>query len=185
MSKILLNNGWISSYIKAPSPYHHPRTQNVSLIVIHSIGLPLDAPSLKDALSLLTGCLQPNGTSLYENLSKIKVSAHFLIDRQGDVYQLVSVNDVAWHCGQSFFKGKQNCNDFSIGIELVGHVWQGFTFEQYQKIIDLTVFLIKEYRLNIDSVLGHQHISPGRKTDPGYFDWSYFKYEVAKKLILS
>ncbi len=185
MNRMNLINGWVEPILKSPSSFCHPRIESIDLIVLHSIGLPLHQPALKDALDLLTGSLQPNGTYLYKNLSTLKVSAHFVIGRAGELYQLVSLDDVAWHCGHSVFKGRENCNEYSIGIELIGHVWQGFTSDQYEKVIELTAFLINEYQLNIEAVVGHQHISPGRKTDPGYFDWCYFKSEVAKKLILS
>jgi AmpD protein len=102
------------------------------------------------------------------------VSAHFLIRRDGELLQFVSANARAWHAGVSQFAGRERCNDFSIGIELEGSDFVPFETAQYQSLAALTLALQRRYRLAC--VAGHEHIAPGRKTDPGpCFDWHAYQ----------
>jgi AmpD protein len=104
-----------------------------------------------------------------------------LIDRQGEVTQFVPFDQKAWHAGQSLFKGRDNCNDFSIGIELEGTDSQDFTPDQYERLIQVSRALMAQYPLiTLDSIVGHSDIAPGRKTDPGpHFDWARFRAACA------
>ena len=110
----------------------------------------------------------------------MKVSAHALIKRSGEIIQFVPFNKRAWHAGVSSFKGKEDCNNFSIGIELEGAEDDIFEDIQYDQLIMLTSLLIKEYSLiNKDNIKGHSEISPGRKTDPGaMFEWDRYLANV-------
>ena len=110
----------------------------------------------------------------------MKVSSHFLIERTGVLKQFVSTEDRAWHAGESSFEGRNNCNNFSIGIELEGTDDSKFEKVQYSKLIKLTRTLMENYpKINKDRIVGHSFVAPGRKSDPGiHFDWEYFKSEV-------
>jgi AmpD protein len=111
-------------------------------------------------------------------LRPLRVSAHFVIQRDGSLFQFVSANDRAWHAGVSSFHGRERCNDFSIGIELEGSDYVPFTDRQYQVLASLTAALRRRYRLT--DVTGHEHIAPGRKTDPGpFFDWARFQHDFS------
>ena len=126
---------------------------------------------------LFLGCLDCDADESFADLLGVKVSAHCLIRRSGSIIQYVSFNDNAWHAGISCFNGRQQCNDFSIGIELEGTDTTPYTFEQYRELINLTHCLQREFSAIIaDNIVGHCHVAPGRKTDPGQvFDWPYFR----------
>ncbi len=107
---------------------------------------------------------------VFESLKDLKVSSHLLINRNGEILQFVPFNKTAWHAGVSEYKGKDNCNDFSIGIELEGTIYEKFTEEQYSVLNDVLGVLKQKY--NIKDVVGHSDIAPDRKQDPGqHFEW--------------
>lgn len=143
----------------------------VTLIVIHAISLPPGAFGSDDIARLFTNQLDPAGHPYFAQISTLRVSAHFLIRRDGDLIQFVSCDERAWHAGQSIWNGRERCNDFSIGIELEGCDDVPFADVQYAVLISLTARLKALYP--IDAMVGHSDVSPGRKTDPGpLFDWS-------------
>jgi N-acetyl-anhydromuramoyl-L-alanine amidase len=113
----------------------------------------------------------------FETISDLQVSSHLLIDRQGGITQFVSFDDRAWHAGQSSYQGIENCNDYSIGIELEGTDDLPYSEDQYQTLAKVTRQLLANYpKLTPDRIAGHDQIAPGRKTDPGQaFDWVYFR----------
>lgn len=108
----------------------------------------------------------------------MQVSSHLLIERTGCITQFVGFDQRAWHAGQSIFEGCDNCNDFSVGIELEGADDIAYTSEQYSALAEVSLLLMREYPLiTLERITGHEHIAPGRKTDPGAaFDWNnYFR----------
>lgn len=116
------------------------------------------------------GTLDPAAHPEFAPLDGLRVSAHFLIRRDGQTQQFVRCLDRAWHAGISCWRGRRQCNDFSLGIELEGCDDQGFTEAQYAVLTGLTLALCRHYP--IAAIVGHADIAPGRKTDPGrYFDW--------------
>jgi AmpD protein len=140
------------------------------LIVIHSISLPPGVYGNGQVQRLFTNQLDWEAHDYFRNIRGLKVSAHFFIARDGQLWQFVSCNDRAWHAGESSFRGKANCNDFSIGVELEG--LEGLMFEpaQYESLSSLSAALLQAYP--ISHVAGHEHIAPGRKQDPGNgFNW--------------
>ena len=114
----------------------------------------------------------------------MEVSAHFLIRRDGELVQYVSCDERAWHAGISSFDGRENCNDFAVGIELEGTDTLPFTDEQYDRLIRLSFSLMRDYPgITLERITGHSDIAPGRKTDPGpCFDWARFKAGVSELL---
>jgi AmpD protein len=167
--------GWCSQAQRQPSPNFdaRPASADADLLVIHNISLPpgqFGGPYVAD---LFGNCLDCDAHPYFDQLRTLRVSAHFLIRRDGSLMQFVSANDRAWHAGVSCFEGRERCNDFSIGIELEGSDFVPFEERQYQTLADLTAALQRRYSLR--AVTGHEHIAPGRKTDPGpFFDWNAY-----------
>lgn len=168
--------GWATGVTREPSPNFDARAEGtaIGLLVIHNISLPpgrFGGPFIAD---LFMNRLDYDADPYFDQLRSLRVSAHFLIRRDGEVVQFVSANDRAWHAGASNFCGQERCNDFSIGIELEGTDEQPFEDAQYVALAALTTALQAAYPLK--SVAGHQHIAPGRKTDPGpFFDWNLYQ----------
>lgn len=166
------DDGWCGQAQHQPSPNcdARPATADIDLLVIHNISLPpgqFGGPYIGD---LFSNCLDCDIHPYFNQLRALRVSSHFLIRRDGGLVQFVSANARAWHAGMSSFEGRERCNDFSIGIELEGSDFVPFDERQYHILAELTVALRRRYSLR--TVTGHQHIAPGRKTDPGpFFDW--------------
>ena len=165
--------GFASDAMQIASPNHdaRPDGSKISLIVIHNISLPPQQYGGNGIIELFTNQLEPSENPYYAQIHTLKVSSHFLIRRNGELVQFVSCLERAWHAGASSWKGVERCNDFSIGIELEGSDFDAFENPQYQTLKKLVNTLKKTY--NIDEIVSHSDIAPGRKTDPGpYFDWA-------------
>ena len=149
------------------------------MLVIHNISLPPGEFGGSAVAELFTNTLDTGAHPYYEQLRGLRVSAHFLILRDGSVVQFVPCGKRAWHAGVSSWRGRERCNDFSIGIELEGSDAELFTDRQYAVLVRLTRRLRRKYPLR--SIAGHADIAPGRKTDPGpFFDWSRYLQAVKK-----
>lgn len=174
-------DGWCSHAVRDPSPNFDPRPEGVSvdLLVIHNISLPPGQFGGHYIEDLFGNRLDYAAHPSFEQLRALRVSAHFLIRRDGCVVQFVSANDRAWHAGVSKFSGRERCNDFSIGIELEGSDFEAFTECQYAALAALTQALQLRYQLT--DVAGHEHIAGGRKTDPGpFFDWAFYQKSLGE-----
>lgn len=144
---------------------------DISLIVIHNISLPPSQYGGNGIIELFTNQLNPDEHPYYAEIYTRKVSSHFLIRRNGELIQFVSCLDRAWHAGASNWRGRERCNDFSVGIELEGSDFEIFEDAQYQTLKSLVAAIRDTYP--ILGIAGHSDIAPGRKTDPGpYFDWT-------------
>ena len=164
--------GWLPGARRIDSPNFDERPPGsvVSLIVIHAISLPPSQFGSGDIVRLFTNLLDPEAHPYFAKIGALRVSAHFLIRRGGELLQFVSCDHRAWHAGASRFNGRSRCNDFSIGIELEGCDERPFTDLQYAQLQTLIDRLRARYPGC--SLAGHCDISPGRKTDPGpLFDW--------------
>lgn len=167
--------GWAqgAQWIHSPNFDSRPAadTPEISLIVIHNISLPPSQYGGNGIIQLFTNTLNPDEHPYYATIHMQKVSAHFLIRRDGSVIQFVSCLDRAWHAGISNWQGRERCNDFSVGIELEGSDFEAFADVQYSQLNCLIASLKQAYP--IQAIAGHSDIAPGRKTDPGpYFDWN-------------
>ncbi len=165
-------NGWLSGvrHIASPNCDARPRGAAIALMVIHNISLPPGEFAGEAIAQLFTNTLDVEAHPYFAQLRGLKVSAHFLIRRNGEVIQFVPCNKRAWHTGESLWQGRSGCNDFSIGVELEGSDHVPFTDQQYSALIRLTRLLKRTYPIR--TIAGHADISPERKTDPGpYFDW--------------
>jgi len=173
------NNGWVGGVKHCVSPHCNARPDGskIDLLVIHNISLPPTKYGSSDIEDFFQGKLDSSKDPYFETIKHLKVSAHFLIRRTGEIIQFVSVNDRAWHAGQSSFNGRENCNDFSIGIELEGTDFEEFTQAQYSALVEITHIIRHNFPdISLDRITGHSDIAPDRKTDPGpYFDWKKYK----------
>jgi len=146
------------------------RYDDIELIVIHCISLPEGEYNNNHPKDLFLNKLDLSIHPSFETLKNLKVSSHLLINRDGSFQQFVPFNKCAWHAGQSSFEGKEDCNKFSIGIELEGTINQSFTDQQYTILNEIIGLLRREYP--VKNIVGHSEIAVGRKKDPGpYFEW--------------
>jgi len=175
--------GWCDDVLRAASPNFdaRPAGTKIDLLVIHNISLPPGQFGGRFISDLFANCLDCDAHPYFDHLRELRVSAHFLIRRDGVVIQFVSAGDRAWHAGVSSFGGRERCNDFSIGVELEGSDFEPFSDIQYEMLAALTVSLQAAYPLT--DVAGHAHIAPGRKTDPGpFFDWADYRQRYQQTL---
>lgn len=175
-------DGWCAGVERQPSPNFDMRAADtrVDLLVIHNISLPPGQFGGDYIADLFGNRLDCDAHPYFDQLRALRVSAHFLVRRDGKVIQFVSANDRAWHAGVSAFCGRERCNDFSIGIELEGTDFEPFEAAQYDALAELALTLTTRYPLT--DVAGHEHIAPGRKTDPGpFFDWERFRKSLIQK----
>ena len=172
MARPRWQGGWWSAARACPSPNFGPRPAGppVTLAIVHSISLPPGEYGGDAIERLFTNRLDPDAHPSFAGLRGLEVSAHFLIRRDGALIQFVACDLRAWHAGRSAWRGRENCNDWSIGIELEGLEGLGFEAAQYAALARLLRALAA--RFPIDEVVGHEHVAPGRKRDPGPgFDW--------------
>lgn len=168
----LWRGGWYAPATHQPSPNFGPRPGGtaIDLIVVHSISLPPGEYGTGEVQRLFMNALDWNTHPYYAGIRGLQVSAHFFIERDGRLWQFVGCNDRAWHAGPSAYRGRENCNNDSIGIELEG--LEGDTFEpaQYRALATLCRDIAHHYP--VAHIAGHEHVAPDRKRDPGPgFDW--------------
>jgi AmpD protein len=169
-------SGWLCGVPHVPSPNcdQRPDGTDASLIVVHGISLPPGEFGGPWIDRLFTNCLPADAHDYFAEIAQFRVSAHALIRRDGELRQYVPFTARAWHAGESNWCGREVCNDFSIGIELEGVDDIPYTDAQYEKLTALVVALRRTYASLRDAeIVGHEHIAPGRKIDPGpAFDWN-------------
>lgn len=166
-------DGWLVGVERQPSPNYDSRPDGaqIRLLVIHAISLPPGRFGGGFITDFFLNRLAPEVDPYFETIVGMRVSAHFLVRRDGTPIQFVSCHDRAWHAGVSCWEGAERCNDFSIGIELEGCDDEGFDTRQYDTL--RTLVTLMQQAFPIDAVVGHSDIAPGRKTDPGpCFDWN-------------
>ncbi len=155
---------------KSPNCDDRPPGTRISLLVVHGISLPPGHFGGDEVARLFTNRLDPGAHPYFAGLAGVRVSAHFLIRRDGALLQFVPCARRAWHAGVSAWRGRERCNDFSIGVELEGTDTRPYTARQYERLARLVRALRSRYP--ISDLAGHSDIAPGRKTDPGdAFDW--------------
>jgi AmpD protein len=172
VSVALFDKGWyrFARHLASPNYGARPADTQTSLIVIHSISLPPGQFGGDEVQQLFTNTLDWDTHPYFEKIRDTKVSAHFYIRRNGELWQFVSCDDRAWHAGKSSYLGKDNCNDYSVGIELEGLEGDFFEDAQYESLTSVCAALQQNYP--IAHVTGHEHVAAGRKADPGAgFEW--------------
>jgi AmpD protein len=173
--------GIVAQAVQSPSPNCDPRPEGeaITLLIVHGISLPPGEFGGEAIQRLFTNRLDYDEHPYYETLRGVRVSAHFLIRRDGELIQFVACRDRAWHAGVSVWNGRERCNDFSIGVELEGADDLPYTDLQYQRLSRLTGLLRRRYP--IADVVGHSDVAPGRKTDPGVaFDWAHYRLLLSR-----
>lgn len=172
-------DGWLepTRHCRSPNFGLRPGEGTVDLLVIHNISLPPDRFGGHFIEDFFCNRLDSAAHPYFSTISGLRVSAHCLVDREGEVTQFVSFQDRAWHAGQSSFAGRSDCNDFSIGIELEGADLTPYTDAQYHSLAQTTRLLLRQYPdLTRERIVGHSDIAPARKTDPGpAFDWRRYR----------
>jgi len=175
-------DGWVREAERLPSPncdtYPQPE---VPLLVIHNISLPPYQYGGPGVQQLFTNSLDPQAHPYYAGIAGLRVSCHFFIRRDGSLLQFVPTSRRAWHAGASQWRGRERCNDFSLGIELEGCDFEPFSHAQYRTLLALAALLQRD--CGVVAITGHEHIAPGRKTDPGpYFDWARLSAGIGRAL---
>lgn len=171
-----LDGGWLDTARHCNSPNFGPRPQGarVDLIVLHSISLPPGCYGGNEVLRLFCNALDWDAHPYFASIRGLEVSSHFFLRRDGTLWQCVGCDDRAWHAGRSRYRGRDDCNDDSIGIELEGLEGEPFEPVQYERLKRLCDAIALRYP--IEHVAGHEHVAPGRKQDPGCgFDWLRLK----------
>lgn len=172
--------GWCEQARRVPSPHQNERASpdDISLLVVHGISLPpgqFGGPWIDD---LFLGRLDPAAHPYFAEIHQLRVSAHCLIRRDGELVQYVPFGARAWHAGVSSWEGREACNDFSIGIELEGTDELPYEEAQYLTLAGLTRAISGQYpAITPERIVGHCDIAPGRKTDPGdSFEWAHYRH---------
>jgi AmpD protein len=161
-------------YLASPNCDERPPDTAIELLVIHNISLPPGVFTGKAVTDLFLNRLDPEAHPYFATIAGLRVSAHFFIRRDGALLQFVPCEQRAWHAGQSLWRGRERCNDFSIGVELEGADDLPFSDAQYDRLGALARALHARYP--IAASVGHSDIAPGRKTDPGlHFDWPRYR----------
>ena len=175
---MLISNHLLDNIKLVKSPNYSDRTNesDIRLIVIHCISLPpknYDNSYIED---FFCNKLNTNDHKYFKEIKNLKVSSHVLIKRSGEIIQFVPFNKKAWHAGSSIYRDEENCNEFSVGIELEGYHTEKYTNNQYESFVEVSKALINNYKdLDKNNIVGHSDISPERKKDPGkYFEWNYY-----------
>lgn len=176
----LWQHGWYrhARVMASPNVNQRPAGGSIDLVVIHSISLPPGEFGNGNVQRLFTNQLDWDAHPYFQGIRGLEVSAHFFISRTGALWQFVSCDDRAWHAGHSAYRGRNQCNDDSVGIELEG--LEGGTFEapQYETLASLCAALLQAYP--VAHIAGHEHVAPGRKFDPGSgFDWRLLQDSLA------
>lgn len=169
----LWRGGWyrFARALRSPNAGARPAGAKVDLIVLHSISLPPGAYGGDAVQRLFTNTLDWDAHPYFAAIRGLEVSAHFYIRRDGALWQFVDCDERAWHAGRSHYRGRDDCNDDSIGIELEGIEGDAFEPPQYDTLAGLCAAIAQRYP--IADVAGHEHVAPGRKRDPGAgFDWA-------------
>ncbi|CAN5439375.1 1,6-anhydro-N-acetylmuramyl-L-alanine amidase AmpD [soil metagenome] len=173
------SNGWFDAAERHESPNFGPRPPGirVDLAVIHSISLPPGVYGGDSIERLFMNTLDWDSHPYFNEIRGLEVSSHFVIRRDGRLQQFVSCDQRAWHAGRSRWRGRDDCNDFSVGVELEG--LEGEVFESHQYGVMVRLLSALEQRYPAMATAGHEHVAPGRKADPGEgFDWVRLRTEL-------
>ncbi len=177
MQKII--NGLLDGvpFIASPNFNDRPKDSAISLLIIHNISLPPGEFANGAINDFFLNRLDATSHPYFATIAEQQVSAHLLIDRNGKITQYVRFDQRAWHAGVSSFAGRENCNDYALGIELEGTDNLAYTTAQYQALVEVSIILMREYpAITQQRIVGHCDVAPQRKTDPGAaFAWeNYF-----------
>ncbi len=178
-----VDRGWLAPARQVPSPNQDPRPPGATLdlVVVHGISLPIGEFGGPWIERLFLNTLPPEVHPYFATIHELRVSAHLLIRRDGELVQFVPFHQRAWHAGASSWRHRVACNDFSVGIELEGADEVAYEDAQYERLAGVVAALVRAYpTLSPEAVTGHSDIAPVRKTDPGpAFDWARLRAALA------
>ena len=178
-----IESGWLVPVrrVESPNSDERPLGTTIDLIVLHNISLPPNEFGGPHIVHLFCNQLDADEHPYFKTIASLRVSSHLLVDRSGAIIQFVPFHQRAWHAGQSCYQGRDACNDFSIGIELEGSDQIPYTEAQYAVLFDILAILMRHYpAVTAERIVGHQHIAPQRKTDPGAaFNWKRLRQQFA------
>lgn len=181
-----ISDGWFKESRKIGSPNYNDRPLNMAIdaIIIHSISLPPGCYDGDDISLFFSNKLDCDKDPFYEEIRGLEVSSHLLIRRTGELTQYVNLNARAWHSGKSQLGHMENCNDFSIGIELEGTDNSAFETAQYETLTEVITALMNYFpQITQERIVGHSEVAPGRKTDPGTgFNWGHLRQSIEKTI---
>lgn len=167
-------------FVASPNFDARPGGITPTLLVLHNISLPPGVFGGRAIIDLFTNAIDHRAHPYFEGLRGLRVSAHFLVRRNGELIQFVACARRAWHAGSSHWRGRPRCNDFSVGVELEGSDTTAYEAPQYAQLARLTLALRERYPL--PDIAGHSDVAPGRKTDPGPgFDWARYRADLADR----
>jgi AmpD protein len=170
-----------ANHLASPNQNDRPENTAIDLLVIHNISLPPGEFTGDYVQSFFLNQLNTQAHPYFATIAGMKVSSHLFIRRDASIWQFVPFHKRAWHAGDSAFRDRKGCNDYSIGIELEGTDAIPFTPAQYDTLAVITCLLMRNYPISLDRIIGHSDIAPMRKTDPGpAFDWKYYMQLVNK-----
>lgn len=169
-------------FVASPHFNARPADTTVDLIVLHAISLPPGEFEPETIEAFFTGRLDTSTHPTLADLAGVRVSAHFVIDRHGAITQFVPVDERAWHAGESQWEGRDNCNDYAVGIEMIGDEAHPFTDMQYRETARLCRMLMRRFPgIDASRIVGHRDVAPGRKWDPGrQWDWQHFRRSLVR-----
>jgi AmpD protein len=168
----------VARFCASPNFDDRPANEAITLLVVHSISLPPGCFRGEAVSDLFLNRLDCMAHPYFAGLGALRVSSHFFVRRRGTLVQFVDCSKRAWHAGASSWRGRQRCNDFSVGIELEGTDSTPFSDSQYRTLARLTRSLQAAYPIR--DIVGHADVAPGRKTDPGpRFDWARYRALIA------
>lgn len=176
----LWQRGWYRFARRLDSPNFgaRPAGAAVDLVVVHSISLPPGRYGGDEVQRLFTNTLHWDAHPYFKSIEGMQVSSHFYVRRNGELWQFVSCDDRAWHAGVSHYRGRANCNDDSVGIELEGLEGEPFEPAQYETLAGVCAAIAQHYP--VQHIAGHEHVAPGRKGDPGAgFDWAVLQRHLS------
>lgn len=182
---VTLDDGGVlggAAQVACPNFDERPSGVAIGLLIVHAISLPPGEYHYRYVDALFCNRLSPQAHPFFQTIHHLRVSAHLLVERNGGLRQYVDFDKRAWHAGRSVYEGRRNCNDFSIGIELLGDGLSPYTDEQYEALAEVAYALMLRYPgIGRADVVGHQHVAVGRKTDPGRaFNWPRFRARLAE-----
>ncbi|PCI42790.1 MAG: 1,6-anhydro-N-acetylmuramyl-L-alanine amidase AmpD [Proteobacteria bacterium] len=168
-------------YLASPHCNARPDSVAIDLIVLHAISLPDGEFEQNYIDNFFMGNLDISAHPSFASLDGIRVSSHFVVNRNGTITQFVACQKRAWHAGESSWDGRDGCNDYAIGIEMIGDEKQPFTHKQYTETARLCRVLMQKYPvIGRERIVGHQDIAPARKWDPGkQWAWQHFHRSLA------
>lgn len=163
-------------FLNSPHCNSRPAGIEIDLIVLHAISLPPGRFDMAPIRDFFMGQLDTSQYPELSDLANVRVSAHFIVDRKGNISQFVPMNRRAWHAGESTWQGREGCNDYAVGIEIIGDEQHPFTAAQYRETARLCRVLMQLFpSITPNRIVGHNDVAPGRKWDPGrQWEWQRF-----------